>query len=81
MVQFPFPQLWESEKMAGGNSGGVSGGEKGSAPSTLPPDGASVMGTVGKPKGWLGQHVGLGGQKGRSNSSLQSQWGQLGSSY
>lgn len=36
MVQFPFPQLWESEKMAGGNSGGVSGGEKGSAPSALP---------------------------------------------
>lgn len=33
MVQFPFPQLWDSEKMAGGNNGG----EKGSAPSALPP--------------------------------------------
>lgn len=67
--------------MAGGNSGGVSGGVKGSAPSALPPDSASVMGTVREPKGWLGQHLGLGGQKGRSNSSLQSKWDQLGSSY
>lgn len=50
MVQFPFPQLWDSEKMAGGNNGG----EKGSA---LPPLMVSKLRrTVGEPNGWLGQH-------------------------
>lgn len=36
MVQFPFPQLWESEKMAGGNSGGFLVGKRALPPLPFP---------------------------------------------
>lgn len=72
MVQFPFPQLWDSEKMAGGNNGG----EKGSAPSALPPLMVGELWGAG-----LASTSKLGGQKGRSYSSLQSQRDQHDSGY